>query len=252
MNYIIERIKTINIKVHLSILIISSTIISITGVIFTKNFYDYNSDTNIFISYVEIINSLWIYYIPIVSLYLYLSSTIIDYNVEKRYIYKFKSKKLLVKSNIIITLIYTISFCLINNLILLMILLFNFNPKIDIKTILNLILSIALQIFVLFIYNLICLLVDLIFYKQSNLAILVTKVFLLLSVLFSVNSSYYNIINNISLYKFFTLSNIIKSKNTILYSILLLSFISYSLILLIISINNEFEYLRIPFINEEA
>lgn len=249
MKYIFERIENLNIKKQVFLIILIATIISLAEIKFLKDFMEYNSLTKLQIVYIESINNLWIYFIPILGLYLYLSNNLIDYNMEKRYVYKFKSKKNLIKLNIWVMLIYTLLFSLIINILLLLILALNFNDKVDIKLISSLVVSILLQTIVLFIYNLVCLLFDTIFYKNSNFALLFLKAGVFLLVLFGFNSSLSKIINDISLYNFFTISNIYSSNKTIVFAILLLSLIIYFLISFIMYFNENLEYFKIPSID---
>lgn len=249
MPYIFERIKNLNIKKHIVLIVLISIIISLSEIKFLNNFMEYNGLTELHIVYIESINNLWIYFIPVLGFYLCLTNNLIDYNMEKRYVYKFKSKNQLIKFNIILILIYTLFFSLVINLLLLLILASNFNDKVDIKLISTLVISIILQAIVLFIYNLVCLLFELIFYKNSNLILLFLKSGIFLFVLFGFNSSLSKIINDISLYNFFTISNIYNSNRTILFAILLLILIMYFLINFIMNFNEKLEYLKIPTID---
>ncbi len=226
--YLIKKLNTINFKKHIIIISLFALLIGISEVHYLKTFKNYDNNTELLLFYIECLNDLWLYFLPISGLYLYLSDDILKFNIERKYAYKFKVKNDISKNSIIITFIYTIIFILITNLFLVITLYFFSNKSINGNFIIYLNVSIILQTAVFIIYNLICLCINSIF--NNDLILTFAKSGIFLMILLGFNSQFEEIIMNISLYNFFTINNIITKNKTVLYSILLLCLIIYILI----------------------
>lgn len=235
--YIFLNIKSKKIFFKLIILMVFTVLIYLANRIHLKSInYDMSEFWDLF--YYTINNAL-LYFIPIVGYYLYfIKDFIMDKNFN--YIYKFRDKFNWLKLKLITILILTFVFVFIVYISLIFIEFISFKFEfyyydsinlLDNKflnTLLNLVISYLLQVFVLYIYSVVCILSSLILYSNRSTILVFTQLILILLPFLSINSGI-DIFINISLFTFSSIINLFNKGKGILHGILFLLLIIYTL-----------------------
>lgn len=226
--YIKGKINNLYIKTNILIVCIFIFLSNIASKEFINNVYPELIKSS-FNTFFLLTNNIWLYYIPILAIYLFTLNSFINYDIEKKYIYRFNKKTSLSKYNLIIIFIYTTILTCILNLSFMFISYSINNSKLVFDEIFLIFITIVLQTLVLYIYSLICVLVDLIFYNNKLVLMISESSIFILSL---IQGNYLNnsIFSTLSLYDYFTIYNISLKNNNILYTIIFLLLIVYILI----------------------
>lgn len=202
-----------------------------------------------FIAYNTSMNQAIYYYLPIVSIYLYLIDLLpLDY-FERAYVYKFKSKFSLLKSNLILVLIFTVFYVFIVNTVFLGLISLITNGG-DKQLIFLYCSSLILQILVLYIYSLIICICNYVFVKYITLANLIVKMSILLTGFIAGAVLGMDYLGQVSLYSYFNVQSIYIMHKNVIWAIFFLLFIVFILINILKFIISKVDYLRYLHIKE--
>ena len=202
-----------------------------------------------FIAYNQAMNQAIYYYLPIISVYLYIVELLpLDY-FERAYVYKFKSKWSLLKSNLILLFTFTVAYIFIVNTVFLGLvsLITNGGGK-DLRFLYFS--SLILHILIFFIYSLIICISNYIFIKHSTLANLIIKTGILLGGFIAGVIPETDYLGKIFLYSYFNVQSIYAMHKNVIWVIFLLLFIIFILISILKFIIKNVDYLKYLHIKE--
>lgn len=242
MNYILYRLKSINIPQKMIIIILFSFFVFLS----TNNTINelYNIEILFIDAYKFTLNDPIIYYIPVVMLYFYFINHISQCEFERKYVYRFKFKNELLKINIIINFIFTIIYIFSINILISLFLAIKFGLNINSDYVTYLATSCILQILVLYIYNLLYILFDYVFVKNKLLILSILNCLIILTTMIGTSLGDLSKLLNISLYTYFTVENIILSGKITLFGIMLLVFTIFLFTNILHLLINKLEYTR--------
>lgn len=242
MKYTIFKIKNMITLEKIVIISILAVLISFpikvsSNILFQNNF-------NAIDKYIWGINNFEFFYIPVVCLYFYFMSFIKKDTFERMYLYRFKSKKQLLKVNLIVSLIFTIFFVVLLNTSLFLSLLLGDKGSIALNDLILFIISNILQVLVLYIYELICTAIDYLVVKNNKVIMAVSRISIILITALGSFIPVLYVFKKISLYNYFTYLNVIESRQSILFILGILVFISLFLFNVLETIVTNTEYMK--------
>lgn len=200
-------------------------------------------------SYLIATNQPIYYYLPVVGVFLFLEGIIpLDY-FQRRYIYKFKSKFILLKSNLKLTFKFTVFYVIVVNTVFLFLISLKTNGF-GKKGVIVYVSTIVLQVLVLYIYSLINYITRYIFVKNITIANMIVKIGIITAGFMSALVPGFDLFRRISLYSYFNIQSLQQMNTTILINILLLLFVIYVLINILKFITNNSDYLKYLYIKE--